>query len=99
MKTLISLMILLVSQQALAFDKEDSFGDFQAALMESNKDYNDSKKSALEDDNKRIAEWNDHEQTTIEITRDINTSFELSKESKEELKPDVQPLHEVSMND
>ncbi len=113
MKAIVIIVTILVAQNAMAFDKDSSMGDLQNALMQSNKDYNDSKKLALQEDNQRITNWNQHETTTIEITADIKAEardyqggMEVAPtpESKDNLaeteKQEVKTniLHEVSMN-
>ncbi len=113
MKTIVTIVIILVAQNGWAFDKDSSVGDLQNALMQSNKDYNASKKLALQEDNERISDWNQQETTTIEITADIKAEardyqggMESDPESEknenlaETEKQDVETtvLHEVSMN-
>ncbi len=71
MKKIITITILLLAQQGLAFDKEDSGMDFRQALLQSNKDYNDNRKEGLDEDNRRIDQWNSDQQETIVIKADI----------------------------
>jgi hypothetical protein len=89
MKTLCIFFILLGAQQVLAFEKEDSFLEIREAYLQSNKDYNESKKQVLNEDNNRISDWNSREIVAVRIdasiqeeARDYKVNDEILNEEK-----------------
>lgn len=86
MKTLILIVILAVSNQAWAFDKEDTTLSFRDALLQSNSDYNKSKKKVLDQENERIDQWGEREVAAIAIGQ----NFDLDNS---ELESDIEDSH------
>jgi len=111
MKQLIMILVFGISANAAAFDKEDTLSVLQAALMESNKDYNENQKNVLHQDNHRIVDWSERENVTvfIEDGLDIESQYnkmdrsianELSENFKQvESIQENNKRQEVSMND
>ncbi len=71
MKTLLILLMVGMTNQAFAFEKEDSFSALRQAVMKSNKDYNNYKKKELEADNDRVLDWGKREVAAVQIEAGI----------------------------
>lgn len=103
MKTLVITLILGLSFQAQAFEKEDSFGALSQALMESSKDYNTNQKRMMDEENNRISGWSKRTVTKVEIESSIEEEEkdyqpELNVDTEKTVAEKLPVLHEVSMN-
>lgn len=106
MKTLLILSMMMISNQVLAFEKEDTFSSLQQAIMDSNKDINEKTKVMLDQENDRIGSWGVRDQELIEISNDIAVearNYELSDlEADQKIEQDQQSPQanlQLSMND
>ena len=59
--------ILLLQGTCLAFDKIDTRHTLQQAIMKSNKDYNDKKRSEFLAENERLDNWGNRDNNAILI--------------------------------
>lgn len=91
MKLIMTTILVLMSQQAFAMEKEDTFFALQTAVMNSNKDYNEHKKNFNEEEENRSELWADrkHDAIMIKENLDLYQPNVQSEESERQISSEV----------